>query len=42
MRLNKLWVYKNNEILREVIFKDGVNLIIDSDSDSLSSGNSVG
>lgn len=42
MRLNKLWVFKNNEILREIPFKDGVNLIIDSESDSLGSGNSVG
>lgn len=42
MRLNKLWVFKNNVILREISFKDGVNLIIDSESDSSSSGNSVG
>lgn len=42
MRLNKLWVFKNNEILREIPFKDGVNLIIDSESDSSGSGNSVG
>ncbi|MGR5412839.1 DUF2326 domain-containing protein [Vibrio astriarenae] len=42
MRLNKLWVYKNNEVLREVPFKDGINLIVNKESDSLSSGNSVG
>lgn len=42
MRLNKLWVFKNNEVLREIPFKDGVNLIIDSESDSSGSGNSVG
>lgn len=42
MRLNKLFVYKNNEILREVPFKEGVNLIINSESDLLGTGNSVG
>lgn len=42
MRLNKLFVYNNNEILREVPFKDGVNLIINSESDLLGTGNSVG
>ncbi|WP_325891113.1 DUF2326 domain-containing protein [Grimontia sp. NTOU-MAR1] len=42
MRLNNLWVYKNNKIIREITFKDGVNLIINEESDSLSSGNSVG
>ncbi|WP_444958206.1 DUF2326 domain-containing protein [Microbulbifer sp. ZKSA002] len=42
MQLIKLIVYKNNKILREVNFKKGLNLIINSDSSQSKSGNSVG
>ena len=42
MQLHKLNIYQNNEILREVPFKKGLNLIVNSDSSSAKSGNSVG
>ena len=42
MQLQKLEVFKNGESLRRIIFKIGLNLIINSDSQSAKSGNSVG
>ena len=42
MFLHKLTVYKNSEILREVGFKPGLNLIINSTSSLEKTGNSVG
>ncbi|MEY8201270.1 MAG: DUF2326 domain-containing protein [Colwellia sp.] len=42
MQLHKLNVLKNKELLREVQFKIGLNLILNSDSKSAKSGNSVG
>ena len=42
MQLHSLRVIKNGDILREIFFKKGLNLIINSDSSSAKSGNSVG
>ncbi|HDS4381869.1 TPA: DUF2326 domain-containing protein [Klebsiella aerogenes] len=42
MRLNKLIVLKNNAIVREVKFKDGLNLIVNKRTSGKDSGNSVG
>ncbi len=42
MQLNKLAVYKNENIVREVTFKSGLNLIINSASDNAKTGNGVG
>ncbi|HGA3091078.1 Uncharacterized protein conserved in bacteria (DUF2326) [Klebsiella pneumoniae] len=42
MRLNKLIVFKNNAIVREVTFKDGLNLIVNKRTSGKDSGNSVG
>lgn len=42
MQLNKLAVYKNENIVREVTFKRGLNLIINSTSDKTNTGNGVG
>lgn len=42
MQLNSLNIIKNGEILREVFFKSGLNLIVNADSSSAKSGNSVG
>ncbi|SNY78873.1 DUF2326 domain-containing protein [Enterobacter sp. CC120223-11] len=42
MRLNKLIVLKNNAIVREVMFKDGLNLIVNKRTSGKDSGNSVG
>lgn len=42
MRLNKLTILKNNVILREVYFKDGLNLIVNKRTSGKESGNSVG
>ncbi len=42
MRLCKLQVIKNNNILREITFKKGLNLIVNVDSKVARSGNSVG
>lgn len=42
MRLNKLTILKNNIIVREIIFKDGLNLIINKRTSGKESGNSVG
>lgn len=42
MRLNNLVVYKNGKILREVEFKDGLNLILNKSSGVEKTGNSVG
>ncbi|ELA3608561.1 DUF2326 domain-containing protein [Klebsiella variicola] len=42
MRLNKLIVLKNNAIVREVTFKDGLNLIVNKRTSGKDSGNSVG
>jgi uncharacterized protein YydD (DUF2326 family) len=42
MQLNKLVVYKNENIVREVIFKSGLNLIINSASGNAKTGNGVG
>lgn len=42
MQLNKLAVYKNEKIVREVTFKKGLNLIINSASDEAKTGNGVG
>jgi uncharacterized protein YydD (DUF2326 family) len=42
MQLNKLFVYKNENIVRKVTFKSGLNLIINSVSGSAQTGNGVG
>ncbi|WP_407320925.1 DUF2326 domain-containing protein [Dickeya ananatis] len=42
MRLNKLIILKNNVLVREVIFKNGLNLIINKRTSGKDSGNSVG
>lgn len=42
MKLIKLSVYKNSDLIRSVPFKKGLNLIVNSASQSGSSGNSVG
>lgn len=42
MRLCKLQVIKNKNILREITFKKGLNLIVNVDSKVARSGNSVG
>ena len=42
MQLHKLNVFKNKELLRTIQFKEGLNLILNSDSKSAKSGNSVG
>lgn len=42
MKLIKLSVYKNGELIRAVPFKKGLNLIVNSVSQSGSTGNSVG
>ena len=42
MRLNKLIILKNNILVREVTFKDGLNLIINKRTSGKDSGNSVG
>lgn len=42
MQLDKLNVFKNKELLRSIQFKKGLNLILNSDSKSAKSGNSVG
>ncbi len=42
MRLCKLQVIKNRNILREITFKKGLNLIVNVDSKVARSGNSVG
>lgn len=42
MRLNSLSVYKNGELLREVTFRDGLNIIVNRDSGVEKTGNSVG
>ncbi|EHG2693461.1 DUF2326 domain-containing protein [Salmonella enterica] len=42
MRLNKLIILKNNTLVREVPFKDGLNLIINKRTSGKDSGNSVG
>lgn len=42
MQLIKLAVYKNEIIVREVLFKSGLNLILNSASGNLKTGNSVG
>jgi len=42
MQLQKLRVIKNSILLREVIFKKGLNLIVNVDSKDARSGNSVG
>lgn len=42
MQLHKLNVFKNKELLRSIQFKKGLNLILNSDSKSAKSGNSVG
>ncbi|MCQ0746825.1 hypothetical protein L1D06_06190 [Klebsiella pneumoniae] len=42
MRLNKLIILKNNTLVREVTFKDGLNLIINKRTSGKDSGNSVG
>lgn len=42
MKLIKLSVYKNNELIRVVPFKQGLNLIVNSVSQSGGTGNSVG
>lgn len=42
MRLNKLIILKNNTLIREVTFKDGLNLIINKRTSGKDSGNSVG
>ena len=42
MKLIKLSVYKNNELIRAVPFKNGLNLIVNSISQSGGTGNSVG
>ena len=42
MQLNKLKILKGREILREVEFKKGLNLILNSESSKNKTGNSVG
>ncbi|WP_182074549.1 MULTISPECIES: DUF2326 domain-containing protein [unclassified Serratia (in: enterobacteria)] len=42
MRLNKLTILKNNTVVREVEFKDGLNLIVNKRTSGKESGNSVG
>ncbi|GAB3469454.1 DUF2326 domain-containing protein [Azotobacter salinestris] len=42
MLLHRLNVYKNKELLRQVVFKKGLNLIINADSKLVKSGNSIG
>ncbi|WP_312692202.1 DUF2326 domain-containing protein [Kosakonia sp.] len=42
MRLNKLIILKNNSLVREVMFKNGLNLIINKRTSGKDSGNSVG
>jgi uncharacterized protein YydD (DUF2326 family) len=42
MHLHKLLVFKNGKLLREIEFKKGLNLILNSASSSAASGNSVG
>jgi uncharacterized protein YydD (DUF2326 family) len=42
MRLNVLSVYKNAELLREVKFRDGLNIVVNRDSGVEKTGNSVG
>ncbi|HCL4065656.1 TPA: DUF2326 domain-containing protein, partial [Pseudomonas aeruginosa] len=42
MRLNKVLVVKNGDVLREVFFNDGLNLIINKSSGVERTGNSVG
>lgn len=42
MRLNKLTILKNNIVVREVEFKDGLNLIVNKRTSGKESGNSVG
>lgn len=42
MKLTKLTVFKNNELIRSIPFRKGLNLIINSVSKSGETGNSVG
>ncbi|WP_337155196.1 DUF2326 domain-containing protein [Proteus terrae] len=42
MRLNKLTILKDNRVVREVKFKDGLNLIVNKRTSGKESGNSVG
>jgi len=42
MQLHELTVFKNNDVLRHVPFKKGLNLILNSASSSAKTGNSVG
>ncbi|HIB7322558.1 TPA: DUF2326 domain-containing protein, partial [Escherichia coli] len=42
MRLNKLIILKNDSLVREVTFKDGLNLIVNKRTSGKDSGNSVG
>ncbi|WP_312999569.1 hypothetical protein [Leclercia sp.] len=42
MRLNKLTILKNNQVVRAVEFKDGLNLIVNKRTSGKESGNSVG
>lgn len=42
MQLHNLRVFKNDHILREIPFKNGLNLIVNVDSTKAKSGNSVG
>ncbi|HCO6546404.1 TPA: DUF2326 domain-containing protein [Escherichia coli] len=42
MRLNKLIILKNDSLVREVTFKDGLNLIVNKRTSRKDSGNSVG
>ncbi|MDJ0035343.1 DUF2326 domain-containing protein [Pantoea allii] len=42
MRLNKLTILKNKSIIREVTFKDGLNIILNKRASGKESGNSVG
>lgn len=42
MHLIELSVYKNNDLVRKVPFKKGLNLIVNSISGNANTGNSVG
>ncbi|WP_323869233.1 hypothetical protein [Xenorhabdus szentirmaii] len=42
MRLNKLIITKNDVLIREIEFKDGLNLIVNKRTSRKESGNSVG
>ncbi|NHB92128.1 DUF2326 domain-containing protein [Photorhabdus cinerea] len=42
MRLNKLKIIKNGDLIREVEFKDGLNIIVNKRTSGKESGNSVG